>query len=76
MTKTSLDKNKIKILLLEGVHPSALEAFRADGYTDIEYHQKSLPEAKLLEVDRRRLFHRHPLGHASHRARSSNTPRA
>ena len=34
MTKTSLDKNKIKILLLEGVHPTALEAFRADGYTN------------------------------------------
>lgn len=49
MTKTSLDKNKIKILLLEGIHPTALEAFRADGYTEIEYHQKSLPEAKLLE---------------------------
>ena len=49
MTKTSLDKNKIKILLLEGIHPTALEAFRADGYSEIEYHQKSLPEAKLLE---------------------------
>ncbi len=49
MTKTSLDKNKIKILLLEGIHPTALEAFRADGYTEIEYHQKSLPESKLLE---------------------------
>ena len=49
MAKTSLDKNKIKILLLEGVHPTALEAFRADGYTEIDYHQKSLPEAKLLE---------------------------
>ncbi len=47
MTKTSLDKGKIKILLLEGVHSSAVEAFRRDGYTDIEYHPKSLPEAKL-----------------------------
>ena len=25
MTKTSLDKSKIKILLLEGIHPSAAE---------------------------------------------------
>jgi D-3-phosphoglycerate dehydrogenase / 2-oxoglutarate reductase len=49
MTKTSLDKSKIKILLLEGLHPKAAEAFRADGYTDIEYHQKSLPEPKLLD---------------------------
>ena len=47
MTKTSLDKGKIKILLLEGVHSSAAEAFRRDGYTNIEEHPKSLPEAKL-----------------------------
>ena len=50
MTKTSLDKSKIKILLLEGIHPSAADAFRADGYTDIEYHPKSLPEPQLLEA--------------------------
>ncbi|MBV6432444.1 MAG: D-3-phosphoglycerate dehydrogenase [Bryobacteraceae bacterium] len=49
MSKTSLDKSKIKILLLEGVHSSAVKAFRDDGYTGIEYHQKSLPEARLLE---------------------------
>jgi len=47
MTKTSLDKRKIKILLLEGVHPSAVEAFRRDGYTNLEEHPKSLPEARL-----------------------------
>lgn len=47
MTKTSLDKGKIKILLLEGLHSSAAEAFRRDGYTNIEEHSKSLPEAKL-----------------------------
>ncbi|HYL34411.1 MAG TPA: phosphoglycerate dehydrogenase [Bryobacteraceae bacterium] len=46
--KTSLDKGKIKVLLLEGVHSSAVEAFRRDGYTNIEQHPKSLPEAKLL----------------------------
>src|ERR1700730_13602155 len=49
MTKTSLDKSKIKILLLEGVHPKAVEAFRADGYTDIEHHQKSLSQGKLFD---------------------------
>jgi D-3-phosphoglycerate dehydrogenase / 2-oxoglutarate reductase len=48
LTKTSLHKGKIKILLLEGVHPTAVEAFRQDGYSDIEYHPKSLPEAKLV----------------------------
>jgi D-3-phosphoglycerate dehydrogenase len=46
--KTSLDKGKIKVLLLEGVHPSAVDAFRRDGYTNIEQHPKSLADAKLL----------------------------
>ncbi len=49
MNKTSLDKSKIKVLLLEGVHQSAVDAFRADGYTSIECHPKSLPEDKLIE---------------------------
>ncbi len=48
LTQTSLDKSKIKILLLEGVHSSAVEAFRHDGYSNIEVHPKSLPEPKLL----------------------------
>jgi len=47
MTQTSLHKEKIKILLLEGVHSSAVAAFRRDGYTNIEEHPKSLPEAQL-----------------------------
>src|SRR5579862_4689576 len=49
-TKTSLDKGKIKIVLLEGVHASALDSFRRDGYTDIELHPKSLPEEELIET--------------------------
>ncbi len=48
LNKTSLHKGKIKILLLEGVHSSAVEAFRRDGYSNIEYHPKSLSEPKLL----------------------------
>jgi len=48
MRKTSLDKAKIKVLLLEGVHSSAAEAFRRDGYSDIVSHPKSLPDAKLV----------------------------
>jgi D-3-phosphoglycerate dehydrogenase len=47
MTKTSLDKDKIKILLLEGIHPSAAEKFQADGYRNIEYHQKALRPEEL-----------------------------
>ncbi len=50
MTQTSLDKSKIKILLLEGIHQTAVEAFHADGYSDVEYHPKSLPEKELLRA--------------------------
>ena len=42
MKITSLDKRKIKVVLLEGVHPSAREAFEKDGYTNIFAHPKSL----------------------------------
>ena len=56
MTATSLDKTKIKILLLEGVHQSALDAFRDDGYTNIEYHPKSLPESELYAAASDALF--------------------
>ena len=36
MTKTSLDKSKIKFLLLEGIHPSAIKVLHDAGYTNIE----------------------------------------
>lgn len=45
--KTSLDKKRIKVLLLEGVHESAVDALKADGYEWIEYHSKSLGPAAL-----------------------------
>jgi D-3-phosphoglycerate dehydrogenase len=47
MITNSLDKGKIKILLLEGVHQSAVEVFREDGYSQIEYHPKSLSAPDL-----------------------------
>ena len=34
MSKTSLDKSKIKFLLLEGVHQNALDVLNANGYTN------------------------------------------
>ncbi len=49
MSKTSLDKGKIRILLLEGVHQSAIETFNAAGYTNIELLKQSLPEEELME---------------------------
>lgn len=47
--KTSFPKQDIRVLLLEGVSPTAVETFRAAGYTNIELHAKSLPESELLE---------------------------
>jgi D-3-phosphoglycerate dehydrogenase len=49
LSPNSLDKSKIGILLLEGIDPSAVEALRGDGYSDIEYHKKPLAHAQLLE---------------------------
>ncbi|UTA47819.1 phosphoglycerate dehydrogenase [Simiduia sp. 21SJ11W-1] len=49
MAKVSLDKSKIKFLLLEGVHQSAVDKLTEAGYTNIEYHKTALPEDQLLE---------------------------
>lgn len=49
MTHYSLDKSKIKILLLEGVHPKAIESFKLAGYDNIESLKTSLSEAELME---------------------------
>ncbi|UYF99713.1 MULTISPECIES: phosphoglycerate dehydrogenase [unclassified Halomonas] len=49
MAKTSLDKSKIKILLLEGVHQSAVDNFRNAGYENIEHLPTSLDEEALIE---------------------------
>jgi D-3-phosphoglycerate dehydrogenase len=48
--KTSFPKKDIKILLLEGIHQSAIEVFRAAGYSLIEHHDKALPRAELLDA--------------------------
>lgn len=47
MAKVSLEKDKIKFLLLEGVHPSALESLRRAGYSNIEYHKGALDTEQL-----------------------------
>ena len=49
MLNFSLGKQIIKILLLEGVHPSAVEVFKAAGYENIDYHASALPQDELLE---------------------------
>ena len=47
MSKTSFDKSKIRILLLEGVHQNAINVFNAAGYTNIESISSALPENEL-----------------------------
>ncbi len=49
MTTTSLDKSKIKFLLLEGVHQSAINTLNAAGYTNIDYHTGAMSEEELIE---------------------------
>ena len=43
----SLAKDTMKILLLEGVHESAVNVFRQAGYTNIDHHKKALELAEL-----------------------------
>lgn len=47
MAQQSLEKSKIKFLLLEGVHPSAVETLQKSGYNNIEQHKKALPAEEL-----------------------------
>ena len=46
--EVSFPKNKINVLLLEGVHDDAVEAFKNEGYNVI-YSPDSLTEAELCE---------------------------
>lgn len=45
--KTSFPKQDIRVLLLEGVSQTAVDTFTAAGYSQIEFHTKSLPEEEL-----------------------------
>ncbi len=47
---TSFDKSKIKIVLLEGIHPSAEKVFINAGYTNIVTANKSLSQDELRET--------------------------
>ncbi|MEJ2680439.1 MAG: phosphoglycerate dehydrogenase [Gammaproteobacteria bacterium] len=47
--KISLAKDKIRILLLEGVHPSAIENLHRAGYTNIESLDRAASADELLE---------------------------
>ena len=48
--KVSLDKSKIKFVLLEGVHQSALDTLHAAGYTNIDFYKKALDGNELKDA--------------------------
>ena len=48
--KVSLDKSKIKFVLFEGVHQSALDTLHEAGYTNIDYYKKALDGDELKEA--------------------------
>lgn len=48
--KTSFPKKDIKVVLLEGIHQSAVETLHAAGYSWVERHDKALPRAQLFEA--------------------------
>jgi D-3-phosphoglycerate dehydrogenase / 2-oxoglutarate reductase len=47
---TSVEKTRMKVLLLEGIHDRAVENFARHGYTTIERHKKALAGAELKEA--------------------------
>ena len=58
MKKTSFPKQDIRVLLMEGVSQSAIDTFSAAGYSQIELHEKSLPDDEL----KRRIADAHLIG--------------
>ena len=46
---TSFPKSDIRVLLLEGVAPTAVESFRNAGYSNIQLYDKSLPDDVLRQ---------------------------
>lgn len=47
--KTSFPKDQIKVLLLEGLHPIAVERLRDEGF-DLEIHKGAMDEQELLDA--------------------------
>jgi len=52
MAETSLDKDKIQILLLEGVHATAVETFAEAGYHNVTRLPGTVDNAELLDLVR------------------------
>lgn len=50
MAKLSLSKEKIKVVLLEGVHPDAEKLFRRDGYDNIHIYNSTPEDDELRKI--------------------------
>lgn len=50
MTKTSLSKDLIRFVLLEGIHPAAGELLAESGYTNVKSYPKALPVDELRDA--------------------------
>ncbi len=50
MLKTSFPRSEISVLLLEGIAPSAVEAFHAGGYTNVQSHSAALAGSDLVDA--------------------------
>ncbi|NML18790.1 phosphoglycerate dehydrogenase [Azohydromonas caseinilytica] len=48
--RLSMPKDKLKFVLLEGIHPGAVELLRRDGYTQIETLPKALTGDELIDA--------------------------
>ncbi len=48
--RLSVPKEKLKVVLLEGVHSSAIDVLRNDGYTNIDTYRQSLAGAELVQA--------------------------
>jgi D-3-phosphoglycerate dehydrogenase len=49
MKKIPFSREKVKVLLLEGLHKKAIDIFISEGYKNIEYIENALEEEVLLE---------------------------
>ena len=50
MNRVSFAKDKIRFVLLEGIHPSAVDVLTRDGYSQVERHDKALSGAELIDA--------------------------
>jgi D-3-phosphoglycerate dehydrogenase len=51
-SRLSVPKERLKFVLLEGIHPSAVEALNLDGYTTVETWPKALAGDALVDAIR------------------------